>query len=271
MWPFRSKPLLEPEMMDWMFEQADWLLGAHRHRAAFAQAQLLPLSARVFPVDGARGAVLAERLLAHVLRYSGAPWLQIALIATHESARFKADGPGPRIAPKSTAAGTYRRGLYANEISYDAALLDIPADLIAVLAHEVAHAILDLGSARPPPGDRAFNEMRTDFTATFLGFGFYLAQFRADTRIPSAEIAHEWKKLYIYYMNLREICFATALFATVRDVDFRLVLRRAPGAAVSHLKRAFADLAREADRVETLRASARRLATQDLKHDLAAE
>jgi len=215
---------------------------------------------------------LAERLLAHVLRYAGAPSLQVELIATNESARYNARGLGPQVAPKSTAAGTYRRGAHANEITYDASLLDIPADLIAVLAHEVSHAILDFGWSRPPPGDHAFNEMRTDFTATFLGFGFYLAQFRADTRIPSADIAHEWKKLYMYYMNLREICFATALFATMRDVDSRLVLRRAPGAAAPYLKRAFADLARETDRVDALRIAARNLATQDSpQHDLAVE
>lgn len=262
MWPFRSKPLLEPEMANWMFEQADWLLTAHRHRAALARAQLLPLSEKAFPTDGAQGTVLAERLLAHVLRYAGAPLLQVTLVETNEGAGFNSRGYGPQIAPKSTAAGTYRYGEHGVQITYDASLLDLPADLIAVLAHEVAHAILNFGASRPPPGGGAFEEMRTDFTAVFFGFGLYLAQFRADTRIPSPEIAHEWRKLYIYYMNLREICFATALFAAIRRVDASSVLRRAPGAAAPYLKRAFADLAREAGRVDALRAIADDLAKE---------
>jgi hypothetical protein len=255
-WPFRSKPLLEPEMTDWMFDQADWLLTAHRHRAAFATAQLLPLSERAFPSNGARGHDLAKLLFAHVLRYAGASSLDVELIPRGDSGRYKWNGSRVFVQPKSGAAGTYRRRESISEITYDASLLDVPADLIAVLAHETAHAILDLGAVRPPPGDRAFEEMRTDFTAAFLGFGFYLAQFRGDGRVMSPEAAHEWRKTYIYYMNLRETCFATALFCVVRDVDRKLVLRRAPGAAVPHLRRAFADIAREPGRTGALRAVA---------------
>jgi adenine phosphoribosyltransferase len=263
-WPFRRKPLLDAAMTDWMFEQAEWLLTEHRHRAAFAKAQLLPLSEKAFPSDGASGHALAKRMLEHVLRYSGAPLLQVRLIASAESARYKQEGLPLRVEPKATAAGTYRRGAGVCEITYDAALLAAPADLIAVLAHEVAHAVLDFGVGLPPPGDAAFEEMRTDFTAAFLGFGLFLAQFRADGRIASPEAAQEWKRLFMYYMNLREICFATALFCMVRGVDPKPALRRAPGAAAPHLKRAFADVALEPHRIAALRshkASAARVAT----------
>lgn len=64
----------------------------------------------------------------------------------------------------------------------------------------------------------------------------------------------------MYYMSLREICFAKALFCMVRGVDPGLILPRAPAAAAPHLKPAFADLAREAGRVEALRAAAREAA-----------
>ena len=256
-WPFNRKPLLDSEMTDWMFEQADWLLRAHRHRAAFAAAQFLPLSEKVFPCDGAQGHDLALRLFAHVLLYGRVSWLNIELTPRGDSGRYEQVGQPIAVQPKSGPAGTYRHGDGVSEISYDTTLLRAPADLIAVLAHEVAHAILGFGASRTPPGDPAFEEMRTDFTAIFLGFGLYLAQFRADGRVASPEAAHEWKKLYMYYMNLREICFATALFSAVREVDAGLVLRRAPGAATPHLKRAFADLAREADRIEALRAAAK--------------
>ena len=257
-WPFRSKPLLEPDMTEWMFEQADWLLTAHRHRRAFAKAQLLPLSEKVFPSNGAKGHALAERYFAQVLHYASASFLHLHLAPSVDSGRYKWDGSRYFVQPKSGAAGTYWRREGA--ITYDSSLLDIPADLIAVLAHETAHAILDLGAAQPPPGDPAFDEMRTDFTAAFLGFGFYLAQFRADHRVPSPEIAHEYKKLYMYYMNLHELCFATALFCAVRGVEAKLALRGAPGAAAPHLKRAFADLDRHADRVALLRGAADRVA-----------
>jgi hypothetical protein len=258
-WPFRRKPLLEPEMTDWMFEQVEWLLTAHHHRASFANAQFWPLSAKVFSDGGLRGHALAKHLLAQVLRYAGATSLPIELIASHESKRYSAIGTGPQIAPRPTAAGTYRRRWDAIVISYDATLLDAPPDLIAVLAHEVSHAILDFGAERPPPSDSDFNEMRTDLTAAFLGFGFYLAQFRTERPITSLEIAHAWKTLFIYYMNLREICFAAALFAAVREVEPALLMRQAPGAAAPYFRRAFVGLAQETDRVGALRSAAKKL------------
>lgn len=258
MWPFRRKPLLDPEMSEWMFDQAQWLLTAHAHRRAFANAQLLPLSEKVFPASGPRDHRYAERMLEHVLRYAGQPDLHIELTPSSAGERFRTTGQGLSIQPKATAAGTYRAGTFKDEITYDVGLLKIPADLIAVLAHEVSHAILDMRSARPPPGDSSFEELRTDFTACFLGFGFYLAQFRADTRVPTPEAAREWKRLYMYYMNLREISFVTALFCVVRDVDPKLVLRNAPGAAEGHIKRAFADIAGEPVRVAALREAAAR-------------
>ena len=258
MWPFRRKPLLDPEMSEWMFDQADWLLRAHAHKRAYAQAQMLPLSEKVFPASVPRDHRYAESMLAHVLRYAGEPDLNIRLIASSEGERFRASGLGLSLQPKATAAGTYRAGAFEDEITYDVGLLKAPADLIAVLAHEVSHAILGMGAARPPPGGSAFEELRTDFTACFLGFGFYLAQFRADTRVPTPEVAREWKRLYMYYMNLREISFVTALFCVIRDVDPKQVLRKAPGAAEGHIRRAFADIARESARVGALREAAAR-------------
>lgn len=256
MWPFSTKPLLDPEMTDWMFDQAEWLLSAHSHRRAFAKVQLLPLSEKLFPSNGAKGHTLAESYFAQVLSYAGATALQLRLEPSADSGRYKWDGSRYAVQQRSGAAGRY--WWRDRTIAYDSTLLDIPADLIAVLAHEVSHAILDMNAARPPPGDPAFEELRTDFTAVFLGFGFYLAQFRADTRVSSPEAAKEFKKLYMYYMSLRELCFATALFCVVHGVEQKPVLRRAPAVATPLLKRAFADLDRNADRVAVLRMATER-------------
>ena len=254
MWPFRRKPLLEPEMSDWIFEQAEWLLTSHAHRAAFASAQMLPLSEKAFPAPGPRDHAYAERIFAQVLDYAGAGYLPVRLSPNDEASRYRQIGAGPAVQQKATAAGRYWSSEL--EIEYDVSLLATPADLIAVLAHEVAHAVLDRGASRPPPGDAEFEEMRTDFTAAFLGFGLYLAQYRADRRVATKETADDFKQLYMYYMNLPEICFSTALFCVVREVEPKLILSRAPAAAASPLKRAFADIAAEPARIAQLRAAA---------------
>ncbi|QEN87333.1 hypothetical protein FZC33_13795 [Labrys sp. KNU-23] len=252
MWPFRRKTVLAPEMMTWMFGQAEWLLTAHAHHGIFATAQLLPLSERLFPTAGLAGHALAEDMFARVRRFAGIADRAMTLAPLGSSGRYN----DSRVQQQMTAAGLYQAGEHGITIHYDMALLANRADLVAVLAHEVGHAILDLGARRPPPGDEAFEEMRTDFTAVFLGFGFYLMQFRADTRVATPEIAHAWKDYYAYYMNLPELCFATALFCTVRGIDKRKILGGAPGAGASMLKRCFQDLERQPDWIEALHAMA---------------
>lgn len=250
MWPFRRKTVLDPEMMTWMFGQAEWLLTAHAHRPAFATAQLLPLSERLFPVTGLAGHALAEDIFARVRYFAGVSDLAMALEPLGSSGRYN----DSQVQQQMTAAGLYQADMNGITIHYDTALLANRADLVAVLAHEVAHAVLDLGARRPPPGDEAFEEMRTDFTAAFLGFGFYLMQFRADSRVSTPELAHAWKNYYAYYMNLPELCFATALFCIVRGIDKHKILSGAPSSNASLLKRCFQDLERQPDWLEALQA-----------------
>lgn len=257
MWPFRRRPLLDPEVVDWIFEHAHWLLVHHAHRSAFAGSRLLPLSERVFPTDDLGGHGVAQRLLDHVKAYAFVEDLSVTLRADPTSGRFDRHGTAYAPEPRMTAAGTYRFTGFDTEITYDRGLVERPAELIAVLAHEIAHAVLARGSDRAAPSEA--DEMLTDLTAIFLGFGFYLALFRYETRIASPEVAKAWQTYFADYMNLREICFATALHAVLKGADQATALRHAGDLigpdARTHLKRAFADLARESARVDALRAN----------------
>ena len=261
-WPFRRKPLLDPETSDWMFEHVEWLLTHHAHRSAFASTRLLPLSERHFPIDDLGGHGAAQRLLEHVKAYAFVDHLNVTLRADPTSGRFDQGGAGHMPQPRMTAAGTYRFTGYNTEITYDKRLVERPAELIAILAHEISHAVLDFGSDRPAPSEA--DEMLTDLSAIFLGFGFYLMVFRYETRVASPEVAREWATYFSEYMSLREICFATALYALLKSADKATTLSHA-GAVVgpdarAHLKRAFADLERDSARVEALRETMAKLA-----------
>lgn len=256
-WPFRRKFLLDEETRDWMFEHAHWLLVHHAHRSALASTRLLPLSERLFPLDDLGGHGAATRLLQHVKGYAFVDHLRVTLKADPTSGRFDQSGAGHVPQPRMTAAGTYRFTGFNTEITYDKRLVDRPAELIAVLAHEISHAVLAFGSDRPAPSEA--DEMLTDLTAVFLGFGFYLMVFRYETKVASPEVARAWQAYFSEYMNLREICFATALFAVLKGDEPAATLRHA-GTVVgpdarAHLKSAFADLQHEGQRVEALRSA----------------
>lgn len=72
------------------------------------------------------------------------------------------------------------------------------------------------------------------------------------------EVAHEWSKASMFYMNQREACFATALFVSVMSIERALPFRFVSGEARARLKRAFRDLDREAERIDALRAAMER-------------
>ena len=256
MWPFSRNPVVEPEMAEWMLDHAEWLLTAHSHSRAFAAAQLLPVSDRVFPKDGLEGHALAQHLFAKVLAYTRMSSMNVMLVPDEQNSRFRnRTGNIFHVQPKSGAAGTYRHGEQA-EITYDTELLERPESLITVLAHEVAHAVLHLEAASPPPSETDFNELLTDFTKVFLGFGLYHIVHRRPINAYSLEIANEYRDLYVYYMNRSEGCFATALFCVIHDVDSKLAVRGCIMEARATLKRAFADLEPHRSRIAEIRADA---------------
>lgn len=263
-WLFRRKPLLDQETSDWMFEHVQWLLAHHAHRSAFASTRLLPLSERHFPIDDLGGHGAAQRLLEHVKTYAFVDHLSVTLRVDPTSGRFDQGGAGHVPQPRMTAAGTYRFTGYNTEITYDPRLVERPAELIAVLAHEISHAVLDFGASQSAPSEA--DEMLTDLTAIFLGFGFYLMVFRYETRIASPEVAQAWATYFSDYMSLREICFATALFAVLKGADKATTLSHAGSVvgpdARAHLKRAFRDLEGESARIEALRETMAGLASR---------
>lgn len=252
MWPFTRKPIVEPEMADWMFDHAEWLLSCHSRSNSFAKAQLLPISDKVFPQNGLEGHDLAAHLMDRVLGYMDMSALRVNLLADDSNALFRDTGNGFRLQPKANAAGSYRVG-YGIEITYDTDLLKRPADLVAVLAHEASHAVLDLGASLPPPSDSDFDELLTDFTSVFFGFGLFQIAFRQPMNPQTLEIADEWRKLYAYYMNRAEGCFATALFCAVHGVEPKLAVRGCDMDARGDLKRAFADLEPHRTRIADIR------------------
>jgi hypothetical protein len=256
---FRRKPLVDPDTMEWMLDQAAWLLGSHAHAAGFAKAGLVLPKPGFFVTDGETGHALALRLMQDVQHYAGVPDMKIALTADPRSGRFSAYGPVV-VQPKSSAAGLYMPGGDEIAISYDVEFLKQPGDLIAILAHELAHAVLDLGAAAEPAAREEALEMLTDFTSVFLGFGVFAAYFRSDTRVWSREAATEWQSLYENYMNFNEAAAATALFALVHEMDRDSVVRDVRDDLAIKLRTAFRDWEVYGEPVARLRGQVGKLA-----------
>jgi hypothetical protein len=122
-------------------------------------------------------------------------------------------------APDGGAAGTFSiPGRAPGEawtamITYDPALLNEEAALVATLAHEVAHFWL-AGARHSFPGGEALHEHLTDLAAVYLGFGIFLANNARDYAARQTELGHMWQYRRAGYLSERAL--VTALVITER-------------------------------------------------------
>jgi hypothetical protein len=110
------------------------------------------------------------------------------------------------------AEGPWQKGV----IRIERSTLDRPSDLIGTMAHELAHQRL-LGERRADPG--AFdNELLTDLTAVFHGFGIFLAN---NPRKSTGELGR-WPGTKLYrpeYLSEPMLAYALAHIAWFRNED----------------------------------------------------
>jgi hypothetical protein len=122
--------------------------------------------------------------------------------------------------------GPWRKGL----IRIERTALDRPADLVGTMAHELAHQRL-LGERRSDPG--AFdNELLTDLTAVYHGFGAFLAN---NPKKSTGKLSY-WPGTQVYrpeYISEPMLGYALAHIAWFRDeprASWAQALRWAPRA-----------------------------------------
>jgi hypothetical protein len=117
---------------------------------------------------------------------------------------------GMAAATWSGGEGIWNKGV----VRVDKSGLDRPADLVGVMAHELSHQRL-LGENRIDP-DCFDNELLTDLTAVFHGFGVFLAN---NPRKSTGRLAH-WPGTQLYmpeYLSEPMLGYALAHLAWFRD------------------------------------------------------
>src|SRR5262249_7883751 len=112
--------------------------------------------------------------------------------------------------------GTY--GVEGNKvvITYDPALVHDPSALVATLAHELSHYLID-GTPGMPPGGHAMQEYATDLTVAFLGFGVFAANRAFSFSQYGDAYSQGWKTSGQGYLRERDWAFALPVFCVLRD------------------------------------------------------
>jgi len=175
---FRRRPPIDADEWEWQLASFVWLEREYADDAILHSRILARPDGDEFPDTDAAGHALAEELLRQVKVIAGVEHWPTDLVPMQQRPIAKSLSPGIAFAGGSGAAGTFQMvagpdNLFRAEIHYAEEDLERPVDLVGTLAHEVAHYRLHKLRAHGPGGEDC-EELLTDLTAIWLGFGIML-------------------------------------------------------------------------------------------------
>ncbi len=154
---------------------------------------------------------LAEALLKLVCDRMGVDVYDIELIPQEvEDDSFTFAGAG--FQSSSGAAGLFQFITYNHfRISYDTRLLNSPASLLTVLAHEVGHVILLRDGSMS--GTEEDHELMTDLIALYYGFGI----FAANSMLQESHSSSGWSSKRVGYLSMPMYSYALASLSRMKN------------------------------------------------------
>ena len=217
-WKSRPKPTATETDQAWLIEAIPVILRV------FGPERLLRLptytpNTKYFPHDFKGDERDAEFVLGQVCATMDAPRSRIDLMFFDDGSRQFDDGlqltTADRKGSSSGAAGTYSEdtaGRY--KITIDSKTLPNVQNLIATIAHEVAHVKL-LGEGRIEHGD-PHHEIWTDLTVIAHGYGIFQGNSAFAFNQWQGSSHQGWATQRIGYLPLEVIGFALALLTVMK-------------------------------------------------------
>jgi hypothetical protein len=172
---FGPKRPVDLEEWEWLLAGFKWLA---REFPDLSASRTLALPERAyFPALSGEPTAQAEELLGHVKKIAGLANWPVRLIPIEPPRRGQVNNVAALQSEKG-ACGSFRlmrttEGLPFAEIRYTLDQLNNAAGLIATFAHELAHYLLHTRT-NPIPGGDPVEELFTDLTSVWLGFGIFL-------------------------------------------------------------------------------------------------
>lgn len=201
---FRPTCPVAPLEKEWIESQLCWLAGQFGWELFTVRPVILP-SPEFFPdpYDATESAV--ARMLRRVCDYMQADPLRVELECyTDDQQLWLVNDRGH---PVPRPAGLYVADEQRTIVQLESSQFHRPEDLVGTMAHELAHMRL-MGEQRIDP-ERYDNELLTDLTAVFHGFGIFLAN---SPRAWLCDMSH-WPGTVFprpEYMTLQMLTYALA-------------------------------------------------------------
>lgn len=248
--------LVDSAVAEWQFEEFAFLIDNLSSGPGLPDGQLwLPTSEHFGYPDGEmlQGEALAQFSYHRILEHCRVPSDFPVDLIMAETAPTGFISDSAILKSDKQACGLYRvenigKDKFKESITIDFELTEKPTNLIATLAHELAHA---LHNRMPEPydGDPALYELFTDLTAVYFGYGVFLANSRFE--FSSNNVG--WQAQGAGYLPEADLVFATALFMRVKSIPIDTAKAHLKPRLHKMLDKAFKQLSRREADIEALR------------------
>ena len=220
---FNTKPLLSEEDLTFQIASYKWLL-THFGGEDFKQSRLILPTRDYFPAQVETADEAAEQTFLKVKEYAGMQdW----------PCRFEKqqEDINPQVAPALVVQNLTPNPLGTFDIkdnqefviTYNPKLATNPTQLVATLAHELAH-YLTCNAPEAPPGGWENWEFATDIAATFLGFGIFMANSAFQFQQYGNYETMGWQSNRSGYLSQTEHIFALAIYLKLQGQSINIAL-----------------------------------------------
>ena len=233
---FGKSRFLEPEIEDWVLDCWGWLMRNLGGMSRLRATPLVTASREFFPPTDAQGHARAEYLFERVKTLMGLCDWPCQLDPVERPLEVRV-GFYAKVNHGKGALGTFRYDDGQAVITYAADLAGDPRQLIATLAHELAHYRLAAIRAGTPGGE-SLHELATELAVAHAGFGVFRANAAFRFEQHQDPFGQGWSTSRAGYFTEPTWAFVIALFTALKGVN----LPR------GHLKDSVADLTNRAQR-----------------------
>jgi len=215
---FKSKSILTQSDTDFQIATFKWLLKNFGGEDFYQDTQLVLPTREFFPSEVLSPEQAAVETFEMVRKYAGLEnWPCRLEVQEQDVSPILAPTLVVKNAP-STPLGTIQ-STEADEIiiSYNPSICNRPNQLVATFAHEISH-YLTATANEPPPGGWDNWEFATDITATFLGFGIFMANSAFSFNQYTGSDSQGWQTNRSGYLSESEHLYALAIFLALKEL-----------------------------------------------------
>jgi len=231
--------LLDEVYATWMFDVYGWSLRNFDASTFRDETLLVTPSNAHFPGRANNPEEMANLIFERVVAYAGLAHWPLKLLPPDlcllEATSTSAIDPRVR-GSRALSGGTRGASL---PVTYEPAYVNNPEAMIAVFAHALAH-YLGASATEPPPGGTENWPQITELLAVFLGFGLMFAN--TALVFPRGGCCGGQAVRRQAYVSQEDITYALAIFAALKGLPQKAVLKHLKKPLHGHFKRAFREV-----------------------------